>query len=192
MTTPRLTSSYPIFYRGPILTECAPLHTSVRQRSLRNSRLFGTCPNRRDAVQQEEYKTGTELPPQVMNKKPQIGKNISIQKSTQEKEHEKLREGRNSDIERPARDSPSSENKMTSNIPESPSNESREAKSQETTTLAGSPPSAQTMPIHNPTDTVLSMPSLGGRSSDEKPPHLQPPPYVHHFDTWSLVQDLNK
>ncbi|KAF2672368.1 hypothetical protein BT63DRAFT_370096 [Microthyrium microscopicum] len=25
---------------------------------------------------------------------------------------------------------------------------------------------------------------------DEKPPHLQAPPYVHHFDTWSLVRDL--
>jgi len=24
----------------------------------------------------------------------------------------------------------------------------------------------------------------------EKPPHLQAPPYVHHFDTYTLVRDL--
>jgi uncharacterized protein YdeI (BOF family) len=41
-------------------------------------------------------------------------------------------------------------------------------------------------------DTVLSMPSPTEEREQNKPPHLQPPPYVHHFDTWSLVQDLDK
>lgn len=27
---------------------------------------------------------------------------------------------------------------------------------------------------------------------DDKPPHLQAPKYVHHFDTWTLVKDLEK
>lgn len=26
----------------------------------------------------------------------------------------------------------------------------------------------------------------------EKPPHLVPPPYVHHFDTFTVVGDLEK
>lgn len=192
MVTPRLTFLYPIFCHGPIVTECGPLRTSVRQRSSRNSKIFSTSLKRRDAVQQEEYKPGTEPPPQVMNKKSQIGRNINTQKSTQEKEQEKPRQGRRSGIERPARDSSSSEDKTTSNAPELLPKESQEAKAQETTILANSPPPAQSMPLQNPIDTVLNMPSPGGQSPDDKPPHLQPPPYVHHFDTWSLVQDLNK
>ncbi|KAF2097070.1 hypothetical protein NA57DRAFT_14725, partial [Rhizodiscina lignyota] len=46
-----------------------------------------------------------------------------------------------------------------------------------------------------PIETVLQMPSPAESAAEEKkqkPPHLQPPPYVHHFDTYSLVQDLEK
>jgi hypothetical protein len=42
-----------------------------------------------------------------------------------------------------------------------------------------------------PLDSVLHMPS----PADEemyKPPHLKTPPYVHHFDTYGLVQQLAK
>lgn len=31
-----------------------------------------------------------------------------------------------------------------------------------------------------------------GMEPAEKPPHLQAPPYVHHFDTYTLVRDLEK
>lgn len=45
-----------------------------------------------------------------------------------------------------------------------------------------------------PLETVLQMPPP---ESDEeknasKPPHLQTPPYVHHFDTYTLVQQVEK
>ncbi|KAJ5822741.1 hypothetical protein N7447_005081 [Penicillium robsamsonii] len=50
-----------------------------------------------------------------------------------------------------------------------------------------------------PFDNVLHMPSpsvylspTGGPSSSDSRPHLSPAPYVHHFDTYSLVQDLSK
>jgi hypothetical protein len=42
-----------------------------------------------------------------------------------------------------------------------------------------------------PLDTVLDMPPPG-EAEDDNPPHLQAPRYVHHFDTWSLVRDLDK
>lgn len=29
-------------------------------------------------------------------------------------------------------------------------------------------------------------------NEDNKPPHLQAPPYVHHFDTYTIVRDLKK
>jgi hypothetical protein len=50
-----------------------------------------------------------------------------------------------------------------------------------------------------PFDDVLHMPSpsvylapTGEPSSDKRPPHLSPGPYVHPFDTYSLVQDLSE
>ncbi|RAL02725.1 uncharacterized protein BO80DRAFT_351919 [Aspergillus ibericus CBS 121593] len=60
-------------------------------------------------------------------------------------------------------------------------------------------------PIHlfhplnqNPLDGVLHMPSpssylatTDGPTSENKPPNLAPAPYVHHFDSYSLVRDLS-
>lgn len=50
----------------------------------------------------------------------------------------------------------------------------------------------------NPLEGVLHMPSpsayltpTGPSASGDKPPHLSPAPYVHHFDTYSLVRDLS-
>ncbi|OAL55194.1 hypothetical protein IQ07DRAFT_607633 [Pyrenochaeta sp. DS3sAY3a] len=43
----------------------------------------------------------------------------------------------------------------------------------------------------HPLDSVLHMP--GPQDSEQhKPPHLKTPPYVHHFDTYSLVRDLSR
>lgn len=51
----------------------------------------------------------------------------------------------------------------------------------------------------NPLADVLHMPSPSGAllpssvsNTGDKPPHLAPGPYVHHFDTYSLVRDLSK
>ena len=41
-------------------------------------------------------------------------------------------------------------------------------------------------------ETVLQMPPPKTQEEEntEKPPHLQTPPYVHHFDTYTLVQQV--
>ncbi|KAL1601591.1 hypothetical protein SLS60_006506 [Paraconiothyrium brasiliense] len=44
-------------------------------------------------------------------------------------------------------------------------------------------------PDAKPLDTILHMPSPQ-EEEERKPPHLKTPPYVHHFDTYSLVKDL--
>ncbi|KAL4753577.1 hypothetical protein BDW72DRAFT_168759, partial [Aspergillus terricola var. indicus] len=49
----------------------------------------------------------------------------------------------------------------------------------------------------NPLEGVLHMPSPSSYLTPStlphnQPPHMAPPPYVHHFDTYSLVQDLAK
>lgn len=44
-----------------------------------------------------------------------------------------------------------------------------------------------------PLETMLSTPKPESMVEDvsvEKPPHLQTPPYVHHFDTYTLVQQV--
>ncbi|KZF21360.1 hypothetical protein L228DRAFT_249171 [Xylona heveae TC161] len=42
-----------------------------------------------------------------------------------------------------------------------------------------------------PLETMLHVDApLSEAAQAHKPPHLQPPPYVHHFDTYSLVRDL--
>lgn len=44
---------------------------------------------------------------------------------------------------------------------------------------------------HMPSPSTHLTPS-GPAPSDNRPPHLSPAPYVHHFDTYSLVLDLSK
>ena len=44
-----------------------------------------------------------------------------------------------------------------------------------------------------PLDIVLSVPPPDEQHAEgHRPPHLTPPPYVHHFDTYTLVRDLSK
>jgi len=45
-----------------------------------------------------------------------------------------------------------------------------------------------------PLETVLQMPPPESTQEQDasKPPHLQPPPYVHHFDTYTLVREVEK
>jgi len=45
--------------------------------------------------------------------------------------------------------------------------------------------------FHMPSPSTYLTPTPSGPSGD-KPPHLSPAPYVHHFDTYSLVRDLSK
>ncbi|KAF2647444.1 hypothetical protein K491DRAFT_614591 [Lophiostoma macrostomum CBS 122681] len=56
--------------------------------------------------------------------------------------------------------------------------------------LFSPPPDPPRVPESKPLDTVLHMPSPA-EEEQRKPPHLKTPPYVHHFDTYSLVKQLD-
>lgn len=43
-----------------------------------------------------------------------------------------------------------------------------------------------------PMDAVLHMEPPENAKPEDKPPHLTPPPYVHHFDSYSLVKQLEE
>jgi hypothetical protein len=51
---------------------------------------------------------------------------------------------------------------------------------------------ADTSDVKAPLETVLQMPppETAEERNAKKPPHLQTPPYVHHFDTYTLVQQV--
>jgi hypothetical protein len=51
---------------------------------------------------------------------------------------------------------------------------------------------ANTASPSTPLETVLHMPPPKTQEEEntEKPPHLRAPPYVHHFDTYTLVQQV--
>ena len=52
---------------------------------------------------------------------------------------------------------------------------------------------AQRVQQAKPLTTVMEMPAPSIEKPDEhKLPHLQTPPYVHHFDTYTLVNDLQR
>ena len=42
-----------------------------------------------------------------------------------------------------------------------------------------------------PMDAILQMGPPSEQDPKNKPPHLSPPPYVHYFDTYSLVKELS-
>ena len=45
-----------------------------------------------------------------------------------------------------------------------------------------------------PLETILEMPppETAEEENASKPPHIQTPPYVHHFDTYTLVKQVEK
>jgi hypothetical protein len=51
---------------------------------------------------------------------------------------------------------------------------------------------ANTSDVKPPLETVLEMPppETAEERNASRPPHLQTPPYVHHFDTYTLVQQV--
>ena len=55
------------------------------------------------------------------------------------------------------------------------------------------PPPPRLEPTTKTLEKVLHLEApTSKRAEQQKPPHLQAPPYVHHFDTYTLVKDLTK
>ena len=69
---------------------------------------------------------------------------------------------------------------------ESQSQQSSPSEKPDSTATATHPPTATL-------STVMAMPAPSVEKPEEqKLPHMQAPPYVHHFDTYTLVRDLQK
>lgn len=68
------------------------------------------------------------------------------------------------------------------------------ALSKDSKTPIGQKPDASAGDLKTPTETILEMPPPKTHEQENalKPPHLQTPPYIHHFDTYGLVQQVEK
>ncbi|KAJ4362138.1 hypothetical protein N0V95_001596, partial [Ascochyta clinopodiicola] len=90
----------------------------------------------------------------------------------------------------PAKDVEEEDDEHEAPIPTSTPTTPSRASSIEDTPPNYTPPAAPKTGETKPLDSVLHMP--GPSEEDHKPPHLKTPPYVHHFDTYGLVQQLSK
>ena len=177
MSAPRLTSLFPSLFRT---TPLIARRTCVRQRpptSVCSPACFHSSVIRRNPDRPERY--GTAKPPPAHLKGDEDGGDGSKTKSEDsgpEIPEEMLLSQKNNYTALPA---PS---QINAEQPQSPPASSSSTPQDAVDKDAGS---------SKPLDTVLDMPPPG-EAEDDNPPHLQAPRYVHHFDTWSLVRDLDK
>jgi hypothetical protein len=89
----------------------------------------------------------------------------------------------------------SEETQAGATLPGDPENNVITSKEEEEGTDGQTPIQRATANTANPLaplETVLQMPPPTSEAEENelKPPHLQAPPYIHHFDTYTLVQQV--
>jgi hypothetical protein len=187
MAAPRLYFLYPSFSRAAGAVELGPIRTSVRQRPARpNAAQYSAAARRNAEALPQRYGNAKEPPPHLLGE---------------------VRAGRSTTTDRPPRPdhegpadhpapTPAEEKPSTSEATaEKPKQEGRPIDQEPASVFSSpidQPPPELRSPQPNPIETVLSMPSPAEEAEEDKPPHLQTPRYVHHFDTYGLVQDLTK
>ncbi|KAF2250709.1 hypothetical protein BU26DRAFT_562674 [Trematosphaeria pertusa] len=163
MSSPRLPFLWPMLFR-PLKPPRKQVRVSHRRAP--SSRCFATTPLRSEESRPQRYGTAQEPAAHLQDSKAQ----------GESSEQEKRTPG---SIQEGDEDAPS---QFTT-----PTSQSKTADTAEPVP----PPDPPKTPDPKPLDTVLHMPSPQEEES-RKPPHLKTPPYVHHFDTYSLVKDLTK
>ena len=195
MSIPRLSFLYPQFFKPARLCESALAQRSSRIVPKRpQKQCFSTTHRREQETYAQRYGSAAEpLPPPLapndlgrQRALDSIEKEISSSASIQEGE-------KAGPAKEPAK--AAQQNGTTSQNESKPEEEPRpaeldtnEAKAKE---LADSP---QKEAISKPLDRVLQIetPTETENEEEQKPPHLEAPRYVHHFDTYTLVRDLAK
>ncbi|KAF2840365.1 hypothetical protein M501DRAFT_972589 [Patellaria atrata CBS 101060] len=200
MSTPRLTFLYPMLFRSvqAFGSQCSRNAPSRRKLRAAQAATFTTSIRNRQEVKRERYGTANEPPAHLSS-----GNELKGQDGTEGLKQTDRPSGISSK-ERNAT-SPEKENKKPpTEYDVKPESQKEEPPPKVQRKATGDPDDPKTKDApgphqppktgqSNPMETVLEMPSPSeDRDSKHKPPHLQPPPYVHHFDTYSLVKDLEK
>lgn len=193
MAAPRLWFLYPAFFRAVGAVETGLVRTSVRRRPARAT--FSTCTRRSVDIRSKRNGTARKPPP------PPLGEERSGSAATTDRpgrEYE-LKDGADEAIPMPtpAEELPlqlkeQKEPEENIKIPQpEPAQMGQDTSASFSPPIEVPPPPELKSPQANSIETVLSMPSPADESQEDKPPHLQTPPYVHHFDTYGLVQGLS-
>ena len=198
MATPRLTFLYPHLFKSAYVSEASLSSRSwsnirTPPRTLRNSR------RRHQSTFPQRYGPAAEpIPPQQQDVKDTTSKKplSKASKDGEEKKKEKVKkeatpedeafeQRKDADTE-PERLVPKQETLSESKPVRRDAEEAHPPEKIEDPQLeAPSRPLEKVLHMDPPTSTKA-------KSDDHKPPHLQAPPYVHHFDTYTLVKDLGR
>lgn len=188
MSAPRLIFLYPAVYRTFQQSERSAQRAQARFKALRPQQANKFSTSRRRLVEarpNQRYGTANEPPPHLATRPDQSTAVEVREEKANEKAEEKSSaqspEAKETERDKEEAEASSSTEDQSSNTKEWPEDMGEE------------PVQGPYVPPSNPLDTVLHMPSPAEHAAEDqkwKPPHLQPPPYVHHFDTYTMVGNL--
>jgi len=201
MAAPRLTFLYPNFFRS--IRSCEPhasrpLRDAPHHRTAQKAGFHSTARKRQETYAQR-YGPASDLPPphlgdakvttsKDITKDPKPSAPIKAEKKTEPAEPKPEVKKTEKEAKREANatsDGRSSPKDITKRPAELDAGESHPKE------LAHDGPPREG--ASKPLETVLYIePATSTNSEEHRPPHLHAPPYVHHFDTYTLVKDLEK
>ena len=202
-TIPRLTFPYPHLFKpsGVHITSLTlkPLHAS--QQPFPKATISTAQPHRQDAFPQRYGTAAEPLPPPIMPPKTQEEKSLASAFEKEVKADPKL-EREKSDVASSSRGSDkkakpeiNDKDKPESNLSPEPPRRTAELDASESHPKQPAPSSISDNQARadKPLERVLQTGAPTAEKPEEhKAPHLQAPPYVHHFDTFTLVKDLER
>lgn len=193
MSPPRLTFLYPHLYKSAIVYECNLPHRPPRARGKRaQTSRFSTSTQHKQESYAQRYGTAAEpQPPPLVSTNGLGGK--STLASTIEKEVKapiiKMEERKPDSTK--AKEASSAKDGTADKIGQTLlSNKSPRGVN---TNSKGTVDPSSRKTTGNPLQTVLQTETPTDKQPEKhKPPHLHAPLYVHHFDTFTLVRNLQK
>lgn len=187
------------FVRAAGAVEIGPIRTSVRDRPQRVRKAsFSTHLRRRDDERvQRRYGTANEPPPHFVDNQSREGRSGTTDSPAKPQDAPKEESEEKRSPPPPTEDPEGGQRKTDpadAVIEDASPKEAADALAKDPASTIASkpdpPPKPQQAPSSKPLETVLNMPPPE-IMEDDRPPELHPPPYVHHFDTYGIVQRLD-
>ena len=201
MSLPRLVFLYPHLFKSAKVYESSLPHHPPRARGKRSQKSnFTTSAHQTQETYAQRYGTAAEPQPPPLTATNGLG-GTSTLANTIEKEVKapvlKSEERRPDTTETKEAGSAKQEAKRSLETGDQPQPSNESSRGGKLDSSKAHPPEpvdvAASNAMGNPLETVSQTENLADKQSEEhKPPHLHAPPYVHHFDTFTLVQDLQK
>ena len=218
-TTPRLTFLYPAFFRSAFSHSSPSCRVPSKFRSLQQSGYKTTCRKQQEEVR-SRYGTANEPPPHLAaNDRPaqkkasraskasksEIGASYTPEDRALPKPEDKAagEKKKGKDVDSSADHSALEKSTIDSSLETLPTKETSEVlrEGSESPTHVEQPATAikplekmldiEPSPSSSSSSSSSTQEQEEGKSSHtHRPPHLVTPPYVHHFDTYTLVRNL--